>query len=244
MSDKSIWKKALGLFVEFEGGIPAAVSDPSDMGSVMAETRQALNKLDSKKQTPTTSAPLSSMVNNYIPQEDLEKALADQSQSANATSFDMLYDQVCKSSISIFKVEDILIQPELQSLPRETRAKAAAVALRAMGSSVEEVIQDAYLKDQALDQAELTQRQKVEARKLKNDEKIKGVQVEVDSFLKAKNAEIEFLRDENLKIELKLQAWIESKLKEERRIFDVLSHFVADDTANITLGENHPEPAQ
>ena len=247
MSDKSIWKKALGLFVEYEGEANTA-QDPDDMQSVMAETRQALNRLDASPPSVTpgspSGAPLSSVVNNYIPMEEVEAALDAHNNDTNSTEtqdFAALYDKVCKSSISVFKVEEILSQPELQSLPRETRAKAAAVALRAMGSSVAEIVQDAYFKDQVLDQAELTQRQKLQSQRQDNEAKIKAVQQEVDDFLKEKNAEIESLRDQNLKSDLQLQSWIEGKLKEERRIFDILSHFVETDAENITLGENHPD---
>jgi len=243
MSDKSIWKKALGMFVEFEGE-SHAVADPNDMQAVMSETRQALQRLDASPPiTPPEGSPppLSSVINNYIPQEDVEAVLDAQEASGQTPDFAALYDKVCKSSISIFKAEDILQQPELQSLPRETRAKAAAVALRAMGSSVAEIVQDAYFKDQVLDQAELSQRQKSQAQRQANEAQIKVVQAEVDAYLTAKNAEIEALRDSNLQSDLHLQSWIEAKLREERRIFDILSHFVESDAENITLGENHPE---
>lgn len=247
MSDKTIWKKALGLFVEFEDDQVHA-ADPDDMQAVMSETREALNRIE---ESPSPSAeqfvagagggvPISSVVPNYIAHEEVEAALESQQSQGESPDFAALYDKVCKSSISIFKVEEILSQPELQSLPRETRAKAAAVALRAMGSSIAEVIQDAYYKDQVLDQAELSQRQRVQAQRDQNEAAIKTLQQEVDEFLKIKNVEIESLRENSLKSELQLQSWVEAKLKEERRIFDILGHFVETDAENITLGENHP----
>ena len=251
MADKSIWKKTLGLFVEIEDDSVKQVKDPDNMEAVMAETRKSMKEmeLEPPPAVPPSSPqvkpaarpqPLSSVVENYIPKEAVKEVLAQQSGSDAAPNFAPLYETVCKSTIDVFKVEEILNQPELANLPKETRAKAAAVALRAMGSSVEEVIQDAYLKDQALDQAELMQRQQLQDAKSGNENRIAAIQQEVDEFLKAKNSEIESLREQNYRSDQELHRWIEAKLSEEKRIFHILSHFVTDDSANITLGENLP----
>lgn len=241
MAGKGIWKKALGLLVEFDDE-PAKTADPENMPDVMAQTRQALDKLEQKPAVvvPPTQAPLSSLVPHYVSQEAVAKALNQQEHQDGPVSFDNLYSSVSQSPVSVFKVEEILNQPELQNLPKDTRAKSVAVALRVMGSSVEDIIQDAYLKDQALDQAELLQRQQSQQQKDQAEAQIQAIQKEVDEFLKVKHAEIELLREENFRCSQALQAWIEAKLKEEKRIFDILSYFVADDSANITLGENQP----
>lgn len=241
MAGKGIWKKALGLLVEFDDE-PAKTADPENMPDVMAQTRQALDKLEQKPAvvSPPPQAPLSSLVPNYVSQEAVAKALNQQGNQDEPVSFDNLYSSVSQSPVSVFKVEEILNQPELQNLPKDTRAKSVAVALRVMGSSVEDIIQDAYLKDQALDQAELLQRQQSQQQKDQAEAQIQAIQKEVDEFLKVKHAEIELLREENFRCSQALQAWIEAKLKEEKRIFDILSYFVADDSANITLGENQP----
>lgn len=242
MADKSIWKKTLGFFVEFEDTDVKPVQDPANMDAVMAETRKSMKAMDAPPASPPPKTPapaaLSSVVSNYIPKEAVKEALAGQQGTDAAPDFEPLYLSVCNSVISVFKVEEILNQPELSNLPKETRAKAAAVALRAMGSSVEEVIQDAYLKDQALDQAELMQRQQMQDQKQNNESRIAAIQQEVDTFLKAKNTEIEALREANYRTDQELHRWIEAKLAEEKRIFQILSHFVSDDAANITLGEN------
>lgn len=242
MSDKSIWKKTLGFFVEFEDEKVKPVDNPENMESVMAQTRQSMKDLEAELAAPPQPQPASEIVPNYVPKEAV-KALLDQQSGADVPDFSALYDSVCKSHIHVFKVEEILAQPELQNLPKETRAKAAAVALRAMGSSVEEVIQDAYLKDQALDQAELMQRQQSHELKQENESRISAIQQEVDAFLKAKNSEIETLREQNYQADQELHRWIEAKLQEEKRIHNILGHFVADDSANITLGENLPGAA-
>lgn len=241
MAGKGIWKKALGLLVEFDDE-PAKTADPENMPDVMAQTRQALDKLEQNPAvvSPQPQAPLSSLVPHYVSQEAVAKALNQQEHQDGPVSFDNLYSSVSQSPVSVFKVEEILNQPELQNLPKDTRAKSVAVALRVMGSSVEDIIQDAYLKDQALDQAELLQRQQSQQQKDQAEAQIQAIQKEVDEFLKVKHAEIELLREENFRCSQALQAWIEAKLKEEKRIFDILSYFVADDSANITLGENQP----
>lgn len=241
MADKAIWKKALGYFVEFEDE-PAVKADPENMPDVMTQTRQALDKLEQKSAVtaPPPQAPLSSLVPHYVSQEAVAQALNQQDSQSGSISFDQLYASVSQSPVSVFKVEEILSQPELQNLPKDTRAKSVAVALRVMGSSVEDVIRDAYMKDQALDQAERLQRQQTQQKKDQNETQIQAIQKEVDEFLKGKHAEIELLRDENFRCTQSLQAWIEAKLKEEKRIYDILSYFVADDAANITLGENPP----
>lgn len=241
MAGKGIWKKALGLLVEFDDE-PAKTADPENMPDVMAQTRQALDKLEQNPAvvSPQPQAPLSSLVPHYVSQEAVAKSLNQQDNQDGPVSFDNLYSSVSQSPVSVFKVEEILNQPELQNLPKDTRAKSVAVALRVMGSSVEDIIQDAYLKDQALDQAELLQRQQSQQQKDQAEAQIQAIQKEVDEFLKVKHAEIELLREENFRCSQALQAWIEAKLKEEKRIFDILSYFVADDSANITLGENQP----
>ncbi|PKL75402.1 MAG: hypothetical protein CVV27_15545 [Candidatus Melainabacteria bacterium HGW-Melainabacteria-1] len=237
MTDKSIWKKTLSWFVEIDDGQVKPVDNPENMESVMAQTRKSMQEIDQDPPAEAVNTTVSSVVSNFVPKEEVRAVLVDQNSRQDAPDFSALYDSVSKSNHSVYKVEEILAQPELQNLPKETRAKAAAVALRAMGSSVEEVIQDAYLKDQALDQAELLQRQLSHETKQRNEARIGEIQQEVDQFLKAKNTEIEALREENYQSDQQLHQWVEAKLQEKKRLFQILSHFVADDSANITLGE-------
>lgn len=249
MADQSIWKKTLGMFVEFEDDQVPQVESSDDLEAILAQSQAALANLGGDVPSSTEGKEpkqISSFVGSYVSNDEVSEAIENDKPVVEGESVDFaaLYEAVCEQKVSIFQVKEILDQPELSSLPKETKAKAAAVALRAMGTSIEEVIQDAYQKDQALDTAELVKRQKAQTKKEENESKIAAIQQEVDDFLVKKNQEIDELRQSNLESDKQLHQWVNAKLEEEKNIYDIVAHFVSDEETEMTLGEVHPEPTQ
>ena len=242
MADKSIWKKTLGWFVEIEDG-ENQVSDPTDLDAILGETEKALASLQGTPVTPPPAKPVASVIKPYVSGDEVRQLVEQQPDLSEdeEISFQELYDTVTETGkTSVFVLEEILSAPELQSLPKETKAKAATVTLRAMGATVEDIVQDAYQKDRALDTAELVKRQKASEQKQTNEAQIQAIKQEVDAFLKEKDGEMETLREDNLNIDRQLNRWVQAKLNEEQRIRSIVSHFVSEENNQVTLGEVHP----
>jgi hypothetical protein len=240
MADKPIWKKALGFFVELDddekGIIKESIntktnikSSTGDLESLLADSKSALEKLGSVENIN---------VSPDVSQAQVEKAVSNETiDDKEEIDFTQIYEAVGTKGKSIFDVEEILNAPELKTLPRETKAKAAIVTLRTTGSKIEEALQDGYNKDQALDAAEIVKKRKTLQKKQENEQKIQSIKKEVDDFLKQKNAEMEALTNENQDLDKSLSKWITAKLNEEKRIHDIVLHFVKEEESKITLGE-------
>lgn len=242
MGDKPIWKKALGFFVELDDNekeilktsintttkIDNKKSSTGDLEKLLADSKSALEKLGTVENINISS---------NISETKVEQVVSEEINKDEKIDFTPIYEAIGTKGKSIFDVEEILNAPELKTLPRETKAKAAIVTLRTTGSTIEEVLEDAYRKDQALDAAEVVKKRKTLQKKQENEQKIQAIKKEIDDFLKQKNSEIESLMAENQELDKSLSLWIKAKLEEEKRIHDIVLHFVKEEESKITLGE-------
>jgi hypothetical protein len=101
-------------------------------------------------------------------------------------------------------------------------------SLEAAGVSLAQVLQDALLRDRALDDFVAAKEREVEALRSRNEGRIGALKQEVAVFIKERGAEIEGLKratdtGSNAFAQLRLR-----KKNEEDRLRDVLSYFVAD----------------
>ncbi len=126
----------------------------------------------------------------------------------------------------IEKVAEMLESKRLAPLAPELKATAVMAALEAAGVALRDVIQDAVVRDRALDAFEAAKEREAKDARTSNEMRIAELTAEMDSLLKKLGAEIENLKrasSESEKALLELQA---RKRQEEERLHKVISHFV------------------
>jgi hypothetical protein len=126
----------------------------------------------------------------------------------------------------IDKVAEMLENKRLAPLAPELKATAVMAALEAAGVAIRDVIQDAVIRDRALDAFETAKQREVRDARASNEKRIAELTAEMDSLLKKIGAEIENLKrtsSESERAFLELQA---RKRQEEDRLHKVISHFV------------------
>ena len=137
----------------------------------------------------------------------------------------------------------MLQSKHLQSLGRDVRATAVLAALEAAQVPVRDVLQDGVLRDKALDAFEAAKQREVQELRTQSERRIQAIKDEIEAFLKAKNAELESLKktaEAASEAFVKLQA---RKRREEERLFEVVSHFVAGTENPITRSAGGPAPS-
>ncbi len=129
---------------------------------------------------------------------------------------------------SILKVSDMLNSEHIRQMPAEVKKGSILVALEAAGVKIQEVIQDAIRRDQALDAFERVRLKSVEdleARKLEENRKI---QADIDKYVAEQKARLQSNLDEVEKQKESFGTWRSQKQIEEQRIADCVSYFVTD----------------
>jgi hypothetical protein len=164
--------------------------------------------------------------------------------SADVESFSAVYEEAgiapAAHGYGIDKVAEMLGSKHLSSMAREVKAASVLAALEAAGVPLKDVIQDAVRRDRALDAFEMAKEREVEELRKAGESRIAAIESEIQSFLKAKNAELEGLKvasEQAKQAFRKLQA---RKRQEEERLFDVISHFVAGSDNPVTASGSPP----
>ncbi len=124
------------------------------------------------------------------------------------------------------KVAEMLASKRLLSLNREVKAAAVMAALEAAGVAIRDVIQDAVLRDKALDAFEAAKDREAREARQKNEARIQTLQQELDALLQKINAEIEGLKKASDDAEKAFAGLRERKLKEEERLHSIVAHFI------------------
>ena len=126
----------------------------------------------------------------------------------------------------IDRVAEMLESKRLASLGREVKAAAVLAALETAGVPVKDVIQDAVLRDKALDAFEAVKGRELQELHGRSEARIQAIKDEIESFLKEKNAEMEGLKKA---VEAADQAYLQlqtRKRREEERLHEVVAHFL------------------
>ncbi len=142
------------------------------------------------------------------------------------------------------KVGEMLESKRLASLNREVKAAAVMAALEAAGVAVRDVIQDAVLRDKALDAFEAAKEREAKEARQKNEARIQSLQQELDALLQKINAEIEGLKRGSDDAEQAFVALRERKLKEEERLHAVVAHFIEGADNPVTKASPKPGASQ
>jgi len=167
--------------------------------------------------------------------------------AASVDSFEAVYDeagiQLPAHKYGVDKVSEMLESKRLATLGREVKATAVLAALEAAQVPIRDVIQDAVMRDKALDEFEAAKEAEVKDLKAKSEARIAAIKDEIDALLREKNAEIEELKKAAEDAE---QAFVElqaRKRKEEDRLHEVVSHFIEGPENPITTARRAAPPA-
>lgn len=142
---------------------------------------------------------------------------------------------------TIEKVAEMLGSEHIRSLPRDVKRSSVLVALDAVGVPIQDVIQDAVRRDQALDTFERIQEQSLKQLEAQLDKENQQNQTEMDRVMADYRARIQANNDKLAKEKERFFAWRLKKQEEEQKIADAVSYFVADNP--ITTGGQAAAPA-
>ena len=166
--------------------------------------------------------------------------------AASVDSFEAVYEEagiaLPPHKYGVDKVSEMLESKRLASLGRDVKATAVLAALEAAQVPIRDVIQDAVLRDKALDDFEAAKQDEVQELKTRSEARIAAIKDEIDALLREKNAEIEGLKKAAEDAE---QAFIElqaRKRKEEDRLHEVVSHFIEGPENPITTSRRPASP--
>ena len=146
------------------------------------------------------------------------------------------------------RIAQMLADPRLAALDEAARAGAVAVLLETGGAKIEQIVEDAALRDRALDQFEGFLEQKVttlEADLAREDERHHA---EIERLIAQRREAIERNASRILEKRKELARFRRVKRAEERRLFDVVRHFTSENPVTLSgpiapLPEPEPESA-
>jgi hypothetical protein len=136
------------------------------------------------------------------------------------------------------RVGEMLETKRFGSLDRDTKRKAILAALDAAGVSVRDVVQDAVMRDEALEAFETLKQREVEDQRGRTEGRMQTIQQELETVLRDSNAELDRLKrggEESVRAFAQFQ---ERKRGEERRLRQLLSHFVREEENPIPVSDS------
>jgi hypothetical protein len=142
---------------------------------------------------------------------------------------------------TIEKVGDMLRSEHIRNLPRDVKRSSILVALEAAGAPLQDVIQDAMKRDQALDTFESVQEKSLNQLESQKGQENQQIQAEIDRVVAEHRSRIQANNDEVAKEKERFFAWRLKKQEEEQKIADAVSYFVADNP--ISTGGHAATPA-
>lgn len=165
---------------------------------------------------------------------------------SNPTSFDEIYAaaeiRLPAHGYTIFKVADMLQSEHIRELPHPVKRSSVLVALDAAGVKIEEVIQDAVRRDQALDTYERVQQKALEELEGRKTKENRQIQAEIDRLVAEHQARIQANNDEVAKEKERIYGWRLKKQQEEQKIAEAVSYFVTENP--VTTGGAAAAPPQ
>jgi len=141
---------------------------------------------------------------------------------------------------SILKVSDMLNSEHIKAMPAEVKKGSIMVALEAAAVKIQDVIQDAIRRDQALDAFERVRLKSVDDLEARKAEENRKVQADLDKYVAEQKARLQANLDEVSKQKESFIAWRKLKQVEEQRIADCVSYFVTDNPISTVA---NPQPA-
>jgi hypothetical protein len=183
-----------------------------------------------------------------IPPEAFEaeppQAVAASAVPSSVEDFAAVYDEagitVPAHGYGIDKVAEMLTSKRLAPLGREVKAAAVMAALEAASVPMREVLQDAVLRDKALDAFEAAKDRELQELRARNQTRIESLKAEMEALLRKINVEIEKLKRESEEAGESFARLQERKRKEEARMHEVVAHFIEGGDNPVSLGAGAP----
>lgn len=175
------------------------------------------------------------------------KAVAASAVPASVLDFGAVYQEagieLPLHGYGVDKVAEMLEGKRLASLGREVKATAVMAALEAAQVPLRDVIQDAVLRDNALDAFEAAKERELQGLRAKNEARVESLKSEMEELLRKINTEMEKLKRESEEAAKAFAQLRERKRHEEERLRDIVSHFIEGADNPITAGPQ-PQPSQ
>jgi hypothetical protein len=183
-----------------------------------------------------------------IPADELPLVTADRAPApasavpADTDGFDPVYEEAGIAApahgYGVVKVAEMLENKRLASLGREVKASAVLAALEAAGVSIKDIIADAVRRDGALDAFEAAKERELTELKAASEERVAAIRMEIETFLKEKNAEIEGLKQATEAASTAFGQLQIRKRREEDLLHDVVAHFVESTDNPVTTSRS------
>jgi len=146
------------------------------------------------------------------------------------SSFEQIYQSVINKlpriNYNILKVAEMMISPHLTAMSTEAKRCSLLMALEAAGVAVEDVLQDAVLRQKALSEYEEVQKTRLKSfEQTKADENAK-IQAELEKTTKAHMARIQANLDEVAREQDSFRGWQKSKSQECDRLTQAAEYCV------------------
>jgi hypothetical protein len=229
-------KKWYEYIVTVEGNDEGAPPPPPD-GDAAGEIAKIAAQMQAPGRTPAPVA--------FAPPPPAAKfaGAAANVVAGREASFDDIYGaadiKAPAHGYSILKVSDMLNSEHIRAMPPEVKKGSIMVALDAAGVKIQEVIQDAIKRDQALDAFERVRLKSVDDLEARKAEENRKVQADLDKYVAEQKAKLQANLDEVAKQKESFIAWRKEKQVEEQRIADCVSYFVTDNPISTAT---NPQP--
>jgi hypothetical protein len=189
-----------------------------------------------------------------IPPEAFEaepRAVATSVVPSSVEDFSAVYEEagiaLPAHGYGIDKVAEMLVSKRLAPLGREVKAAAVMAALEAASVPVRDVLQDAVLRDKALDAFEAAKERELQELRARNQTRIESLKAEMEALLRKINVEIEKLKRESEEAGQAFAGLQARKRQEEGRMHDVVAHFIEGGDNPVSLSSApaaNPRPGQ
>jgi Asp-tRNA(Asn)/Glu-tRNA(Gln) amidotransferase A subunit family amidase len=143
---------------------------------------------------------------------------------------------------SILKIAEMLESEHIRTLPADVKRKSILVALDAAGVKLQEIIEDAVHRDQALDTYERVLEKNLEDLRRGKDLENQRLEEEINQRLSEQRARIAENSREVSREQENLSAWRTGKREEEERIAQAVGYFVTENP--ITAGPDNKGGAE
>ena len=165
---------------------------------------------------------------------------ANQEMGPKPADFDQIYQNAAVKPpnipYSILKVVDMANSPHLHGMTPEAKRSALLMALEAAGAEIEDLLQDALVRQRALNDYAEKQQEKLTRFEAARAEENRGIQAELDRITGQYMARIQVNVDEVARQQDVLLAWQKRKQEESQRIADTVAFLVPQDNHSYSSG--------
>jgi len=165
---------------------------------------------------------------------------------ANPTSFDEIYAAAEISppthGFTILKIIDLLQSEHIRNLSRDVKRSSLLLALEAAGVKPQDIVQDAIMRDKALDTYESVQQKALTELEAKKTQETKELQAEIERRINEMQTKIQANNDEVAKEKERFYGWQLKKQQEEQKIGDAVSYFTSETPVTTARAATSPPP--